>query len=75
MEITTEKLKKLGFKRYYKDEVYRLKIGTDVINRPIYLTIVSFETSYTWFINSYEQFKDLKTMKRLMSILHAVGHI
>ena len=65
MEITVEKLKELGFKRYYRDEVYRMKIGTDVINKPMYLTLVNFETSWTWYINSFEQFTGLKNNRQI----------
>lgn len=75
MEITVEKLKELGFKRYYRDEVYRMKIGTDVINKPMYLTLVNFETSWTWYINSFEQFTGLKTIDRLLCVLRAVGNV
>lgn len=75
MEITTNKLKELGFKKYYRDEVYRLRIGNDGIGKPMYLTVVNFNTSWTWYINSFEQFTGLKTIDRLMCVLRAVGNV
>ncbi len=75
MEITTDKLKELGFKRYYRDEVYRLRIGNDILGKPMYLTLVNFETACTWYVNSFEQFTGLKTIDRLLCVLRAVGNV
>jgi|TARA_R110000803_G_scaffold126143_2_gene193615 hypothetical protein len=76
MEITIEELKKRGFKQYYNDRTYRLKLKTtNVIQEPIYLTLYSFETSFTWSTSGgdMEQFKGLKTIKMLDIILKVLG--
>lgn len=75
MDITKEKLNKIGFKRYYRDGVYRMSIGRNLLGKEIYLTIVDFETTYTWFVNSMDQFTGVTTMKRIKAILCAVGKI
>lgn len=74
MEITTNKLTKLGFKRYYRDEVYRLKIKNNVLNKPMYLTMVNFYDSWTWFINPFEQFTGLKKLQTLKTIIKLVNY-
>jgi hypothetical protein len=73
MDITKDKLIELGFKRYYRDGVWRMLIGKNVLGDKMYLTLVDFETAYTWYINSFEQFTGLTTMKRLQAVLCALG--
>jgi len=65
MKITTERLEVIGFKRYRRDGVYRIKIGNDILNKPMYLTVVQFTTNWTWYVNPYEQYKGLKTIKQV----------
>lgn len=73
MDITKDKLIELGFKRYYRDGVWRMGIGKNILGYKMYLTLVDFETAYTWYINSFEQFTGLKTMNRLNALLRAFG--
>ena len=69
VDITKGKLINLGFKRYYKDNVWRIFIGRTISDKKMYLTVVDFETSYTFYINSSEQFRGLKKMERLNLLL------
>ena len=69
--ITIEVLRQRGFKRYYRDEVYRKVISEDSVKEKIYLTFVNFGDSYTWFTNSLQQFTGVKTIEKLDTILNA----
>lgn len=74
MKILPKHLIELGFKRYYNDRTFRIKVGKNVINEQMYLYIVIFEGSTcTWHINSFEQFPTIKTIKQVKNLLSICG--